>query len=1486
MPVNFTGAYVQNFDSLASTGTSSTLPADWVILETGGNTSYTANDGASNTGDTYSYGTTGSTDRALGALQSGSLVPTFGASFTNTTGSPITSLRVSYTGEQWRLGALGRVDRLDFQYSTNASSLSTGTWTDVNTLDFTAPVTTGTVGALNGNSTANRSAVTTTITGLNIPAETTFWFRWQDFNATGADDGLAIDDFSLTLTTPQTFTVTNTNDSGAGSLREAIALANADPTTADTIRFGGVFTDGDFTNDTLTLTTGSLPIAGNVTIDGSGGNPITISGNNSTQVFRINSGTVALNALTLINGRDFGGGSISNQGTLTLNNSTLSGNSSIMGASGIYNFGTLSINNSTFSGNQGGGSIAGAIFNEGSATLSINNSTFSGNTGSTGAIFNGGTITYLSNSTFGGNTSVSTDRGSIFNNIFGNISVLKNNLFVENSNNTIPTATTASNNLSGTFASLGVDPVLRNNGGTTATHALLAGSSAINAGDNTGIPADVLDQDSDGNTTEPLPFDQRGTGFSRVIGGTVDVGAFEFQTVTPAVNLSISTNAGTEAGTTAITVTATASSTVSGNQTVSLGVSGTGITAGDYSLSNTTITIPDGQTTGTVTFTVVDDAIAEGSETATLTLSNPSSGIALGSTTTQNITITDNDTAGVNITQSGGSTNVTEGGATDTYTVVLTSQPTHDVTITLNPGSQLSTPTPLTFTAANWNVAQTVTVTAVNDFVAEGEHVGTIAHTSVSSDSNYNGITIAAVTATITDNDTAGVTITESGGSTTITEGGSTDTYTVVLTSQPTSDVTITLNNGSETNTNPTTLTFTTANWNVAQTVIVTAVNDAVAEGSHTATITHTATSSDSNYNGITIATVTANITDNDTAGVTITQSGGSTNVTEGGTTDTYAVVLNTPPTADVTITLNSGNQLSTNPTSLTFTTANWNVAQTVTVTAIDDLLTEGSHTGTITHTASSTDSFYNGIAIAAVTGTITDNDNPPTDISLTNTAIDENVAALTVGTFSTIDPDGGNFDYELVTGAGDRDNSAFEIFNNELRIKNSPDYETQSSYSIRVRTTDSSDLWTEKTFTIAVNDLNDAPVLLDTVVNLASTRLNAGAPIGTVGTLISQIADLTGGSGQNNIVDPDAGSVQGIAITAANTSNGTWFYSTDNGANWNNLGSVSESSSRLLAANPNTRLYFQPNTGYTGTLTDAITFRAWDQTSGTNGTLASTISTGNPIAFSTATDTASISVLRTNRIDFNGDGDTDILWWNVLNGRIGFWALNDTSQLYYELTAVVPLNSGWTPVGAGDFTKDGKTDILWRNRFTGENGYWEMDRNVFVAAHSIDQVPVDSGWDVVGVADFTNDGNADILWRNRNTGENGYWEMDGTTRVKAVGIQSVAPQLGWDIVGVGDFTGEGSADILWRNRNTGENGYWEMNGASLIQAHSIDPVPVSSGWQVAEVGDFNQDARADILWRNASDGQAGFWLMNGTVRTDIQNLLPTWEPASGWTIV
>lgn len=198
-------AYTQNFNTLANTGTTNSLTINgWFLDEAGtsarNNGQYAASTGSDNAGDVYSFGSAASAERAYGTLLSSTLTPIIGAQFTNNTGSPVTSLAVSYTGEMWRAGVTNRgaADALDFQLSTNATSLITGTWTDYNSLDFNSPNVMATAGALNGNSVGNQTAISFTITGVSIPNGSSFWIRWTDFNIASSDDGLGVDDFSLT----------------------------------------------------------------------------------------------------------------------------------------------------------------------------------------------------------------------------------------------------------------------------------------------------------------------------------------------------------------------------------------------------------------------------------------------------------------------------------------------------------------------------------------------------------------------------------------------------------------------------------------------------------------------------------------------------------------------------------------------------------------------------------------------------------------------------------------------------------------------------------------------------------------------------------------------------------------------------------------------------------------------------------------------------------------------------------------------------------------------------------------------------------------------------------------------------------------------------------------------------------------------------------------------------------------------------------------
>jgi len=225
----------------------------------------------------------------------------------------------------------------------------------------------------------------------------------------------------------------------------------------------------------------------------------------------------------------------------------------------------------------------------------------------------------------------------------------------------------------------------------------------------------------------------------------------------------------------------------------------------------------------------------------------------------------------------------------------------------------------------------------------------------------------------------AGVIVTPTSGLTT-TEAGGAATFTVVLNTQPTADVTIGLSSSdtSEGTVSPTSLTFTSANWNVAQTVTVTGVDDPLDDGDIAYTIvTAAAVSSDAAYHGLDPSDVTASNTDNDTAGITVTPTSGLT-TTEAGGAATFTVVLDSQPTADVTIGLSSSDTTegTVSPTSLTFTSANWNVAQTVTLTGADDDVVDGNIAYTIvTAAAASSDAAYHGLNPSDVSATNNDND-------------------------------------------------------------------------------------------------------------------------------------------------------------------------------------------------------------------------------------------------------------------------------------------------------------------------------------------------------------------------------------------------------------------------------------------------------------------------------------------------------------------------------
>ena len=218
-------SYSENFDSMGASGTA--LPANWSAVRLSGTGIVNASllplvvtDGSSNSGAVYNVGTNSATDRSVGSLASNSTVPTFGVNFVNNTGNQITAFTVSAIVEQWRLGGDIVVESMPFSYSTDATSLFTGTWTNVPSLDAVemqtglAPAAPG-VANIDGNLVVNQTAIQGNVNISSSPLlnNGTVWVRWADVNAIGSDCLLAIDNFTFRATS-STLSITKNEISG------------------------------------------------------------------------------------------------------------------------------------------------------------------------------------------------------------------------------------------------------------------------------------------------------------------------------------------------------------------------------------------------------------------------------------------------------------------------------------------------------------------------------------------------------------------------------------------------------------------------------------------------------------------------------------------------------------------------------------------------------------------------------------------------------------------------------------------------------------------------------------------------------------------------------------------------------------------------------------------------------------------------------------------------------------------------------------------------------------------------------------------------------------------------------------------------------------------------------------------------------------------------------------------------------------------------
>jgi hypothetical protein len=236
---------------------------------------------------------------------------------------------------------------------------------------------------------------------------------------------------------------------------------------------------------------------------------------------------------------------------------------------------------------------------------------------------------------------------------------------------------------------------------------------------------------------------------------------------------------------------------------------------------------------------------------------------------------------------------------------------------------------------------------------------------------------------------------------------------------------------------------------------------------------------------------------------------------------------------------------------------------------------------------------------------------------------------------------------------------------------------------------------------------------------------------------------------------------------------------------------------------------------------------------------------------------------------DFNADGFPDIVWQDPVSKSSQVWFLNGIEAIAPIGSAPVSLVNTWQIVAVADFNGDGFPDVVWQDSASGNTQVWFLGPPGITILGS---ATITSGnpWRIVAAADFNQDGYPDLVWQDPVSGLVQIWYLGGPQGTTLTAAANLTMGNSWQVVGAGDFNGDGQPDLLWQDPVSGTVQIWYLGGALGNVVTGAVNLTGANSWRVASVGDFNVDGHPDVVWQDPASGGSQVWFLTGSQGTGL----------------